>query len=329
MRQVPGARHPNLSATGIAHVARFAVVAVAVASIACGHAKPPPERPPAPGPAPAPVAEAPRPPSFGAWEKTSFGDMMWRDDVPDAFDLVFHFHIGKPADAEYRAIGLPVVIATATHGLFAKAYGDAYEDPARFRQSVDEITAHVRERTGRPSMHPARIALIAWSAGYGAVRKVLGQSVSADPATGVPLDSIDTVILLDGLHTAYRWGPGRKKRVDLRDLQAFIDFAKLAADGKKLMVATHSQIEPGSYASTTETTAALISMVNAPVTQGGVAAAGLEPTSRADKNDFHVLGYAGDTKEAHVAQLHLVGMVLHDYLLPRWNKSPPSTATAQ
>jgi hypothetical protein len=276
----------------------------------CGGARAPVAATPEPPP-PA-VAEAPAPPksrSFSEWEKTSFGAMMMPDDLPDAFDVIVHFHVGKAAQDDYRAAGLSAVVVGLDHGLFAKAYGEAYDDEERFPKTIEAMTELVRARTGRTGMHADRVALVAWSAGYGAVRKVLAQRA----------DTIDAVILLDGLHTAYRHH-ARTRSVDLRDLAPFLRFARNAADGKKLMVVTHSQIVPGDYASTTETADALLSSIGLESVAGGEPSAGLTPTSRADWGDFHVRAFEGETKEAHVAQLHLVALALREYLVPRWTR---------
>ena len=232
---------------------------------------------------------------------------MMRDDVPAAFDLIVHFHVGKPAEEDYRASGVRAVVACADHGLFAKAYGDAYDNDSQFTKVVEDISALVRAKTGHLGAHPARIALVAWSAGYGAVRKVLQQRAS----------EIDTVILLDGLHTAYRY-QGRRKMIDGRDLEPFVAFAREAAEGRKLMVVTHSDIVPRDYPSTTDTANALIEAVGATRVRSEKPAVTLTPTTRADRENFHVRGFAGETKEAHIAQLHLVLMALHEYLVPRW-----------
>lgn len=270
-------------------------------------ARPPPPPPPPPPPVRAEAPPPKPPPSFGEWEPTSFGAVMARDDLPDEFDVVFHFHVGKPAEAEYRASGLRAAIITADHGLYAKAYGEAYDDAARFEKELAEATDVLRARFGRPTMHPARIALVAWSAGYGGVRRVLQQRA----------DRVDAVILLDGLHAAYRWN-AKGKRVHRPDLEPFLQYAREAAAGERLMVVTHSEIQPPDYASTTETANVLLETIGAERVPADEAAAGLQPTTRADKGDFHLRGFAGDTKEVHVAQLHLIELALREYLAPRW-----------
>jgi len=237
-----------------------------------------------------------------------------------SFDVVFHFHLGRSAEAEYRAAQLPaVIVSSATHGLFANAYRDAYDDPEKLGRALDELSLLVRAKTGRTDAKPGRIALVAWSAGYGAIRKIL-----ATP----DYDRIDAVILLDGLHTAYA-GPRGEKRVDDRDLEPFARFARDAAVGKKLFVFTHSSIVPVGYASTTETADAIIAAA------GGQRAAvpeetspgGLVLKSRADQGSLHVAGYAGEDKSSHVAHLRLVTGILTSRLAPRWHPSSTPRST--
>ncbi len=310
-----------MSALGVAS-SRWATWLFAALLSACAAAPSPPLAPPSvPVAAAAVEAPLPPPPTFGNLEKTSTGGVMFPPDLPDAFDVVVHFHFGKPIEPEYRASGIRAAVVFADHGTYAKAYNEAYEDPQRFSGVIDEAMHVVRERLGRPDMHPARIALVAWSAGYGAVRKVLQQGV-------VP---VDTVVLLDGLHASYR-GPWRARKPDPKDIAVFVDFARAAAHGDKLMVVTHSAIVPGDYASTTETADMLVdALATERVTLSGDEAdgeSGLRPTSRVDVGDFHLRAFAGDTKEVHVAQLHLVDLALREYLVPRWSDPRVSAAHA-
>jgi hypothetical protein len=221
--------------------------------------------------------------------------------------------VGRSAEAEYKGSGIRSVVVTATHGLFASAYSDTYDAGERFPNALAEITALVRARTGRQKLAIGRIALVAWSAGYGAVRKVLMRN---------PSDAIDTVVLLDGLHTAYRDTP-EGKTVDMRDLDPFVQFAREAVAGHKLMVVTHSSIVPTGYPGTTETSTALLKAVGLErviVPEAAPGEAGLTLTSRADQGNFHLRGYAGEDKGSHVGQLHLIEGILRDYLRPRWAK---------
>src|SRR5205085_12531244 len=99
----------------------------------------------------------------------------------------------------------------------------------------------IRERT---DVHINHLYLSGFSAGYGAVRAILRNRA----------DSIDGILLLDGLHTSYV----ADRKVDPIAMQPFLDFARAAVAGRKRFVFSHSEIFPGTFASTTETADYLI-----------------------------------------------------------------------
>ncbi|WP_394822728.1 hypothetical protein [Pendulispora albinea] len=248
-----------------------------------------------------------------AWQPTGFGGWYLAPKKlrSDYFDVVFHFHAGKAAAKEYREQGRGAVVVALTYGCGSKAYADAFVDPAHFRRMLDDMETRLRVSRNNPRLQVRRISLFAWSAGYGAIRHILTQGY---------YDRIDTVVLLDGLHANYLAAalpPARK--VDGKQLDAFMRFAQDAMDGKKQFVFTHSSIVPPGYASTTETAAALIDVVRAQkVWLRTPAPRNLMRLYRADVGGFHIRGFSGTTKEAHIAQLHLVGEVLRELVVPRW-----------
>ncbi len=70
------------------------------------------------------------------------------------------------------------------------------------------------------------------------------------------------MLLLDGMHTSYvpegtELAAGGQ--LDTTNLAAFAQFARAAVRGEKRFLVTHSEIFPGTYASTTETTDWLLS----------------------------------------------------------------------
>ena len=114
-----------------------------------------------------------------------------------------------------------------------------------------------------------RVALSAFSAGYGAVRGLLNQPGFTD--------KVDAVLLLDGIHTGYM---PLDHSLDMERLKPFSRFAEQAAAGKKLMSITHSEITPnGDYAGTHESTDALLKLTGAQRSPGAGArrAGGLRP----------------------------------------------------
>jgi hypothetical protein len=112
------------------------------------------------------------------------------------------------------------------------------------------------------------------------------------------------------MHTSYQ--PEGKPvaeggAIDATGLDSFIAFAKEAAAGRKSFVFTHSEIFPGTYASTTECGDYLLSQLSlkrqAQLRQGPI---GMQQLSAVDVGGLHLRGYAGNTAPDHVD--HLQGM---------------------
>src|SRR5207253_11090247 len=125
------------------------------------------------------------------------------------------------------------------------------------------------------------------------------------------------VLLIDGLHTDYIGGqPGpQESQLDASKLEIFLRFARDAVAGKKQMIVTHSEIFPGTFASTTETADYLLKQLGLPrraVVKWGPMQTQQLSEARAGK--FLLVGYAGNSAPDHVDQLHS----LPEYL--RWLK---------
>ena len=67
---------------------------------------------------------------------------------------------------------------------------------------------------------------------------------------------MDGILSIDGIHTDYPdGGPGpQESKIGAENLAVWVQFARDAMGGKKRMIVTHSEIFPGTFASTTETT---------------------------------------------------------------------------
>ncbi|HEV8548899.1 MAG TPA: hypothetical protein VGQ57_07725 [Polyangiaceae bacterium] len=229
------------------------------------------------------------------------------------FDVVFHFHGHEPARKEWVQAMHGVVFVGVTLGNGSGVYENTFRDPAAFEQYLKSVEAAVAEKTGRKDAHARRIALTSWSAGYGAIEQILRQPLR---------ERVDSVVLLDGLHCDYA-GDGLVET----NLEPFARFAHEAADGKRLMVVSHSSIIPPGYASTTETAEYLIHELGGrphPAKSRGTDPMGLDLVSRYDQGGFHVRGYAGNAELDHCAQVGLYRDILKVHLIPRWN-SPRAT----
>jgi hypothetical protein len=171
-----------------------------------------------------------------------------------------------------------------------------------------------------------RIALSAWSAGYGAITKIIDSQKNAD--------RIDALLMLDGMHVSYL-DPKRKTDLDPLRLDPLLRAAKEAAEGRKLFTITHSDIKPPDYASVAETADALLGALavervprrDEPLKVALTAAVGvvakdaerrLQQTSEARRGGLHVRGYAGETAEDHMAHLLQMSATVLPELAERW-----------
>ena len=160
------------------------------------------------------------------------------------------------------------------------------------------------------------VTLTSWSAGYGAIRTILGQPGAAD--------RVGAVILLDSLHASYvidgdPAAPRSKDpAVEVEDLGAFTRLAAEAAAGRTRFWVTHSEVYPGTYASTTDTANALVAslgLTRRPILKHGPL--GMQQLSEARRGDFHVLGFAGNSAPDHVDHLYALGEWLRRWKVVR------------
>jgi hypothetical protein len=220
-------------------------------------------------------------------------------------DLVIHFH-GASFLAMQAAedLQLPIVVAVVNLGAGSSVYAAPFRDPLTFTR----LMAAIEDATGIRTSHRY---LVGFSAGYGAVRSILSSHY----------DEIDGVLLLDGLHTSYV--PEGKPLasggvLDEGGLEVFGKFAADAVSGKRQFLITHSEIFPGTFASTTETTDFLIRSVGlkrTPVVAWGPL--GMQQLSETKSGSFTVLGFAGNAAPDHIDHLHALS-----HFLPMLLKAP-------
>ena len=230
--------------------------------------------------------------------------------IPPAFDrsaphmLVVHFH-GAPWLMEHHVREqLPqAVLITVQIGAGSRVYADAFADPIRFASLLDEADARLRELIGAGSARRS-IVLSSFSAGYGAIRSILGRAEDAR--------RVDAVILADSLHASYVGDAAVARAADLPvemgPLEPFLLFAEEAAAGRKRMTVTHSEVYPGTYASTTETADGLLRRVGLsrrPALQAGPI--GMQQLSETARGQFRVIGYAGNSAPDHMDHLYALG----------------------
>jgi len=226
------------------------------------------------------------------------------------YDLLIHFH-GAPAVLEtaFEKSGIDGVLVIYNWGIGSGAYEDAFQSPGTFGAMLSRIQEGVRELCPSAAA-PKRIGLSGWSAGYGAIWRILDRSGDAA--------RVDSVLLSDGLHAGFV-GNEHEREVNPAQMAAFTLFADQATQDKRLFAITHSSIATP-YASTTETSSFLLDAQG--VSRMPMSSPGPRPdmqlTSMADRGSFHVRGFSGMDKAAHASQLYSFGELLLPYLHERW-----------
>jgi hypothetical protein len=224
----------------------------------------------------------------------------------DTLDLVVHFH-GAAWLPEQAVAGINdhTVAAVLNLGTGSGVYDRSFSDPVAFDSLLAGVTRVVSTEIGKDA-RLGRITLVGFSAGHGAVRAIL-----RDPRQ---FARVDAVLLLDGMHTSYV-PEGKllaaRGALDTTNLVAFAHFARAAMRGEKRFVVTHSEIFPGTFASTTETADWLLhelGLRRTPVLRWGPR--GMQQLSEAGAGNFELLGFAGNSAPDHIDQLHAMPEIL-------------------
>jgi hypothetical protein len=206
--------------------------------------------------------------------------------------LLLFFHGGDwlPEFAITRQRNMAVITVQAGAG--SGSYVKLFTDPMRFIRLIVEAEAKSGLKFGE-------IDLGGWSAGCGALRQIL-----SDPAS---YDRVRGVLCIDGVHTGYVTGkPGpEESQIETDNLQVWLRLGRDAMAGKKRFILTHSEIFPGTFASTTETADYMLR-------EWGLAAhlvvrwgpMKTQMLSEVKARGLLVVGFAGNSAPDHVDQLH-------------------------
>lgn len=195
--------------------------------------------------------------------------------------LILHFH--GAAWLAHQATEKHAVLAVEL-GAGSGRYAAPFRDPAKFPAWIAEA-----ERVSGRSF--SNIYLSSFSAGYGAVRQILRDHRGR----------IDGVLLADSLHAGYGTEPA--------DLDSLLSLAKDAASGRSRLIVTHSEVFPGTYASTTETADRLLAQANAKrkaILRWGPL--GMQQLSEAKRGKFEMHGFAGNSAPDHTDHLHALSV---------------------
>jgi len=218
-------------------------------------------------------------------------------------DLLIHFHgaVDTIRGAMERAGTSATVVVVNQPGLSAAYAAPFRDDPDLFgRLLAEPLRTAGGGRDGGPAPRWRRVTLSCFSAGYGAVREVLRDEAAAA--------QVDAIVAADSIYAGLdeAGSVDGVRRVEPRDMAAFLAFARAAAAGEKSFLITHSS-QPTPYASTTETAEFLLDSLG--IAREPVAAAADEAfpqTSRAGRGRFEVLGFAGASGPAHLFHLRAI-----------------------
>jgi hypothetical protein len=230
------------------------------------------------------------------------------------YDVLIHFHGHQAARKVIVQIARGIVFVGIDKGIGSGAYADAFTDASAFPELLSSITHALVAYTGDARAHIRHLALSAWSAGYGAVNQILKQGDNAE--------RIDAVVLLDALHAG--WNPnhphhdGSVESAESAYIQPVFDFAREAAEGRKIFVFTHSRIDPITYPSTSLTAALMLSDMGLKTTPVDSGDDPFGMTGRVDVRGFHLWAYRGDTTYAHCSHLSHLAPIVRDILEKTW-----------
>ena len=217
-----------------------------------------------------------------------------------ALRLVIHFH-GSAFLPEYSVVqlGNNHLVAVVNLAPGSGVYDRTFNEPAVYDSLIDGIRREASLALERPAVF-RDVTLVGFSAGHGAIRAILRDSAHFAQVHGV--------LLLDGLHTSYvPAGMVVEKggTLDESTLASMLRFAQAAIRGEKRLVVTHSEIFPGTFASTTETTDYLIKALGlrrTPILRWGPR--GMQQLSEVQQGGLDILGFAGNAGPDHIDQFH-------------------------
>ncbi|MFV0606263.1 MAG: hypothetical protein ACK5NK_10520 [Niabella sp.] len=215
-------------------------------------------------------------------------------------DIYIHF-MGSPEIVAHAAEKNKVIGVAVNLGSGSSVYVAPFKKPEKFDSLLKIVKEAISYRLNK-SIVIKKLYIGCFSAGYGAIRAILSNEHHARITDGV--------LLLDGLHTGYI--PERKLLadggvIDSMQMQPFLNYVQQAVQkkSKKKFLFAHSEIFPGTFSSTTETAEFLSNAVGVPakpILQSKPG--GMQQISNANKNNFTVMGFAGNTAPDHLDYVH-------------------------
>ncbi len=222
--------------------------------------------------------------------------------------LSYHFHTALPYaihEHEERNAQNPLLVFNSGSG--SNAYKIPFENTKRFDQLQEQALRVCIEAGALKNAQIGSIELLSFSAGYGAVREIL-----KNPAH---VQKIQRVVLVDSMYAGFTSDFDRTPKQ--KDIQSFVEFARLAVKGEKELIITYSQVETETYASTAECVQELVKQVGGSFKPMHIHKtdtdrdSGYEMIARFEQKGLHVMGFAGKDAAAHLAHVHSLAEVIN------------------
>jgi hypothetical protein len=233
------------------------------------------------------------------------------------FDLIIHFH-GKHQTAidALEQSGLPAAIVSVDVGVGSRAYRSVYDEAGSLERLITFAERSLHDMGRLPNAHVGRVAISAWSAGYGAARVILERPAEAA--------RVDALVLVDALFADWETKRGRTRAVSMEALAPTLAFAARATRAEKLFVVTHTAITQSSYAGAPECADALLRHFDIEKESAPASARpfGGAPTYAANLEDLHVRGFDGRTFAEHAEQYRAMGTLHYSELRRYWEREP-------
>lgn len=231
-----------------------------------------------------------------------------------ALDLLVHFH-GAPwvVEQALEEAKLRVPLLAVNPGGLGGRYSALFKDPEAFDGLLDQALDLLRRNNLAGSEAQwKRLFLSSFSAGYGAIRELLYSAQY--------FNRVEGIALADGLHTSFDDATTSTRQVNAAQMRPFVEFARLAVEGKKTLVLSRSSILPENYCGTPETAAYLVRAVGGreeKVQPPVSVERGMQLIARYEKGNLRVWGYAGENASNHMDHFYAIGALLKELPLAR------------
>jgi len=216
-----------------------------------------------------------------------------------SYDAIVHFHgIYPNLEPALAESGLNAAVLIVEAGTTAGDYSRRFAVVGVFQAFLRGLDRQMSRHHGGRPVRLRRLALSAWSAGYGAIAQLLRRA--DDEAL------VSAVLLSDAPHVAFL-EPETRTLCD-EQLSPFVSFAKRAVRGEVVFGLTHTAIQTADYASTSEVAARLHHLLDLPPEDPAHASPELPSlVSQSSHGALVIQGYSGTDRRAHADQQRWIG----------------------